>query len=61
MTASMTAYSSRKAEIATSTGRIDLDDFHHPAKAVFTPYVEGPGSWVVEPGEPVEVLGARSR
>jgi predicted dehydrogenase len=58
MTASMTSYSSRKAEIGTSTGRIDLDDFHHPAKAVFTPYAEGDGSWVVEPGEPVEILGA---
>lgn len=57
MTASMTSYSSRRAAIATSTGRIDLDDFHHPARAVFTPYVEGPGSWVVVPGEPVEVLG----
>jgi predicted dehydrogenase len=59
MTASITSYSSRKAEIGTSTGRIDLDDFHHPAKAVFTPYAEGEGSWVVEPGEPVEILGAK--
>ncbi|GAW48555.1 MULTISPECIES: Gfo/Idh/MocA family protein [unclassified Nocardioides] len=58
MTASITSYSSRRAEIGTSTGRIDLDDFHHPAKAVFTPYAEGEGSWVVEPGEPVEILGA---
>ncbi|GAA1759001.1 Gfo/Idh/MocA family oxidoreductase [Nocardioides hankookensis] len=57
LTASMTSYSSRRAEIATDQGRIHFDDFHHPSKAVFTPYVEGPGSWVVEPGEPVEVLG----
>ncbi|KQW48639.1 oxidoreductase [Nocardioides sp. Root1257] len=57
MTASMTSYSSRRAEIATDQGRIQFDDFHHPSKAVFTPYVEGPGSWVVEPGTPVEVLG----
>ena len=57
MTASLTAYSSRKAEIATSRGRIDLDDFHHPAKAVFVPQVPGAGSWVLVPGEPVEVLG----
>jgi predicted dehydrogenase len=49
MTASITSYSSRKAEIGTSTGRIDLDDFHHPAKAVFTPYAEGEGSWGAEP------------
>jgi predicted dehydrogenase len=57
LTASMTSYSSRTAAIATDLGRIHLDDFHHPAKAVFTPYGEGPGSWVVEPGAPVEVLG----
>jgi predicted dehydrogenase len=57
MTASMTSYSSRRAEIATDRGRIHLDDFHHPSKAVFTPYGAGPGSWVVEPGAPVEVLG----
>ena len=57
MTASMTSFSSRQASIATDQGRIDLDNFHHPAKAVFTPYVEGPGSWTVEPGAPVEVLG----
>ncbi len=57
MTASMTSYSSRAAAIATDQGRIHLDDFHHPTKAVFTPYVEGRGSWTVEPGDPVEVLG----
>ncbi|WP_243058978.1 Gfo/Idh/MocA family protein [Nocardioides sp. SR21] len=57
MTASLTAYSSRKAEIATSLGRIDLADFHHPAKAVFVPQVPGEGSWVLVPGEPVEILG----
>ncbi|MBI2243995.1 MAG: gfo/Idh/MocA family oxidoreductase, partial [Nocardioides sp.] len=37
---------------------IRFDDFHHPARAVFTPYPPGPGSWVVEPGPPVEVVGA---
>ena len=57
MTASMTSYSSRRCSIATDQGRIDFDDFHHPTRAVFTPYVEGRGSWVVEPGVPVEVLG----
>jgi predicted dehydrogenase len=57
MTASMTSYSSRKSEIATDRGRLDFGDFHHPPKAVFTPYAAGEGSWVVEPGEPVEVLG----
>ncbi|ABL83489.1 MULTISPECIES: Gfo/Idh/MocA family oxidoreductase [unclassified Nocardioides] len=58
MTASMTSYSSRACEIATDRGRIRFDDFHHPARAVFTPYAPGPGSWVVEPGAPVEVVGA---
>lgn len=57
MTASITAYSSRKAEIATDQGRIDLEDFHHPTKAVFTQYVEREGSWSFGPGEQVEVLG----
>ncbi|MEP9363577.1 Gfo/Idh/MocA family oxidoreductase [Nocardioides sp. CN2-186] len=57
MTASMTSFSSRQAAIATDQGRIDLDNFHHPSKAVFTPYGEGRGAWTVEPGQPVEVLG----
>ncbi|HEY0949820.1 Gfo/Idh/MocA family oxidoreductase [Nocardioides sp.] len=57
MTASMTSYSSRRCEIATDRGRITMDDFHHPTSAVFTPYAPGPGSWVVEPGAPVEVTG----
>jgi predicted dehydrogenase len=37
MTASITSWSSRAAQIATDKGRIDLDDFHHPSRAVFTP------------------------
>ncbi len=57
MTASMTSYASRRTEIATDQGRIHFDNFHHPARAAFTPYVEGPGSWSVEPGRPVEILG----
>ncbi|MBZ5738617.1 Gfo/Idh/MocA family protein [Nocardioides mangrovi] len=57
LTASMTSYSSRTCSIATSQGRIDFTDFHHPTKAVFTPYAEAPGSWAVAPGEPVVVLG----
>jgi predicted dehydrogenase len=57
MTASMTSYSSRVTELATDRGRLHFDDFHHPSRAVFTPYVEGAGSWAVEPGEPVEILG----
>lgn len=55
MTASMTSWSSRRAEIATDLGRIWLDDFHHPARATFTPYVRAEGDWVFEPGSPVEI------
>ncbi|MBB3042140.1 Gfo/Idh/MocA family protein [Nocardioides soli] len=60
MTASMTSWSSRRAAIATDLGRVELDDFHHPARATFTPYVqvEGAGHWVFEPGTPVEISGA---
>jgi predicted dehydrogenase len=58
MTASMTSWSSRRAEIATDLGRIALDDFHHPTHATFTPYVQAEGNWVFEPGQPVEITGA---
>lgn len=58
MTASMTSWSSRRAEIATDLGRIVLDDFHHPTHASFTPYVQAAGNWVFEPGEPTEITGA---
>ena len=58
MTASMTSWSSRRAEIATDLGRISLDDFHHPTHATFTPYVQAEGNWVFEPGAPVEITPA---
>src|SRR3954470_11786977 len=57
LTASMTSWSARTAGIATDRGRIELDDFHHPARAVFTPYVVGPDNDTVERGAPVEILG----
>lgn len=41
MTASMTSWSSRRATIATDRGRVELDDFHHPTAATFTPYSPG--------------------
>ncbi len=41
MTASMTSWSSRRAAIATDTGRIDIDDFHHPSRIEFTSYATG--------------------
>ncbi len=57
MTASMTSWSSRRAEIATDRGRITVEDFHHPDKAVFTPFVQAEGNWVFEPGQPVDIVG----
>jgi predicted dehydrogenase len=50
MTASITSWSSRTAAIATDTGRIDLDDFHHPSRAVFTPKA-AVADWTDEAGE----------
>ena len=38
MSASMTSWSSRRAEIATDTGRLSMEDFHHPDVATWTPY-----------------------
>ena len=57
MTASMSSWSSRRASIATDLGRVDVDDFHHPTRATFTPYVQAEGNWVFVPGEPVEIAG----
>ena len=37
MTASMTSWSSRRAELATDRGRLVLEDFHHPLSATFIP------------------------
>ncbi|MFT4083563.1 MAG: Gfo/Idh/MocA family oxidoreductase [Nocardioides sp.] len=38
MTASLTSWSSRRAELATDRGRIELDDFHHPTTAGFVEF-----------------------
>jgi predicted dehydrogenase len=57
MTASMTSWSSRAAALATDRGRIDLDDFHHPTRATFTPYAEGGSNDVDARREPVHVVG----
>jgi predicted dehydrogenase len=58
LTASMTSWSSRRAAIATDTGRIELDDFHHPTRAVFTPNPPV-ADWTADAGaaEPVEIVG----
>jgi predicted dehydrogenase len=57
LSASMTSWSSRTAAIGTDRGRIDVDDFHHPTHATFTPYVRGPAN-TVEHGRPVRIEGA---
>jgi len=57
MTASMTSWSSRAAALATDRGRVDLDDFHHPTRATFTPYAEGGSNDVDARREPVLVEG----
>jgi predicted dehydrogenase len=41
MTASLTSWSSRRADIATDRGRLVLEDFHHPSHATFTPTAVG--------------------
>ncbi len=41
LVASMTSWSSRRAELATDRGRLLLEDFHHPTHATFTPTAVG--------------------
>jgi predicted dehydrogenase len=41
LTASLTSWSSRRADIATDRGRLVLEDFHHPSHATFTPTAVG--------------------
>ena len=57
MTASMTSWSSRAGALATDLGRIELDDFHHPTRATFTPYALGGSNDVDGRGEPVHIEG----
>jgi predicted dehydrogenase len=57
MHASLTSWSSRRAEIATDRGRMVLEDFHHPSHATYTPTAVGGTNDSTEPGEPVRVEG----
>jgi predicted dehydrogenase len=52
MRASITSWSSRRAEIATDVGRLVLEDFHHPDHATFTPVAVGGDNDSVERSEP---------
>jgi predicted dehydrogenase len=58
LTASMTSWSSRRAEIATDRGRLVLEDFHHPTAATYTPTAVGGTNDDDERGgpQPVDVL-----
>ncbi len=56
MCASMTSWSSRRAEIATDLGRLVMDDFHHPDVATFHPFATGNGDGT-DPGSPVRIHG----
>jgi predicted dehydrogenase len=55
MTASLTSWSSRRAEIGTDRGRLVLDDFHHPSHATFTPTAVGGTNDDIEQEEPVRI------
>jgi predicted dehydrogenase len=55
MTASMTSWSSRRADIATDRGRLVLEDFHHPSHATFTPTAVGGTNDDVERAAPQRV------
>jgi predicted dehydrogenase len=57
MSASMSSWSSRRAEIATDRGRVVLEDFHHPTSATFTPTVPGGSNDATDRGRPVSIDG----
>jgi predicted dehydrogenase len=58
LTASMTSWSSRRAEIATDRGRLVLEDFHHPSHATYIPTAVGGTNDDVERGSPLRVESA---
>jgi predicted dehydrogenase len=58
MAASMTSWSSRRAELATDRGRLVLEDFHHPSRATFTPTAVGGSNDVTERGAETPIGGA---
>jgi predicted dehydrogenase len=57
MTASLTSWSSRRAEIATDAGRLTMEDFHHPDHATWVPYAGGTNDGTVG-GAPQRISGA---
>ena len=57
MVASMTSWSSRRAEIATDLGRLVLEDFHHPTRATFTATAVGGTNDATERLDPLRIEG----
>jgi predicted dehydrogenase len=57
MNASMTSWSSRRAEIATDRGRLVLDDFHHPTHATYTPTTVGGTDDALQREQPARIEG----
>ena len=57
MTASLTSWSSRRAEIATDTGRLTLEDFHHPDAASWVSFAGSVGDGT-SGAEPELISGA---
>jgi predicted dehydrogenase len=57
MVASMTSWSSRRAELGTDRGRLVLEDFHHPSHATYTPVAVGGSNDFTEHGKPMRIDG----
>ena len=57
LAASMTSWSSRRAELATQHGRLVLEDFHHPSHATYTPTATGGSNDATERGKPLRIDG----
>jgi len=57
MNSSMSSWSSRAAAIATDRGRIELTDFHHPTRAVFTEFAAGSTNDSSATAPVVEIVG----
>jgi predicted dehydrogenase len=58
MAASMTSWSSRRAELGTDAGRLVLEEFHHPTQATYTPMLVGGTNDFAGHGTPLRIDGA---
>jgi predicted dehydrogenase len=55
LTASMTSWSSRRADVATDRGRLVMEDFHHPSVVTWTPTAVGDTTDDVERASAVRI------